>query len=316
MVDYTNAAGYVVDAKGRRQFQDRDKANGIDGTSLIADDLNQDRNALVDLVAAAGMTPDASDETQVTQAVQYFGKKAASGMVSGSPGVLASGDVAGAILYYSGAGGAPAFIYGNQTVFLLTNSALNGYATQAWIQAKFLALGGNPQTSSSPTTFNNGLSANTLSALSGQDLKIISNIRMGSLIAYLNNIQSDGCTERTIAGNTSVSDQWDFVKRPTVGGGAVALQSDVATALRVPGANSPWVQMTPASFNASDGQNGTLITLGTAYPNKCLFAWGNDVGPGAHSFGTTVVDAGHVRIFGKVADRFTNSTINLMTIGY
>lgn len=140
MVDYTNAAGYVVDAKGRRQFQDRDIANGIDGTSLIADDLNQDRNALVDLVAAAGMTPDASDETQVTQAVQYFGKKAASGMVSGSPGVLASGDVAGAILYYSGAGNAPAFIYGNQTAFLLTNSALNGYATQAWANGLFATI--------------------------------------------------------------------------------------------------------------------------------------------------------------------------------
>ena len=154
MVDYTNAAGYVVDSKGRRQFQDRDKVNGIDGTSLIADDRNQDRNSLVDLVEAAGMTPDGSDETQVTQAVQYFGKKAASGMVSGSPGVLASGDVAGAILYYSGAGNAPAFIYGDKTALLLTSSALNGYATQTWANGQFLQLANAAvQAVTGPVTF-------------------------------------------------------------------------------------------------------------------------------------------------------------------
>ena len=161
MVDYTNAAGYVVDSKGRRQFQDRDKVNGIDGTSLIADDRNQDRNSLVDLVEAAGMTPDGSDETQVTQAVQYFGKKAASGMVSGSPGVLAPGDVAGAILYYSGAGNAPAFIYGNQTAFLLTNGALNGYATQKWANGQFLGLNSAAgQKVAGPVTFTGAMGSN------------------------------------------------------------------------------------------------------------------------------------------------------------
>lgn len=125
MVDYTNAAGYVVDEKGRRQFQDRDKANGIDGTSLIADDRNQDRNALVDLVKAAGITPSSADETQVTQAVQFFGKQAASGAVMGTPGVLADGDVAGKLLYYAANQQAPVFVYGNTIVAVVTTTALS-----------------------------------------------------------------------------------------------------------------------------------------------------------------------------------------------
>ncbi|MDE7547198.1 hypothetical protein PY793_04260 [Acetobacter fabarum] len=140
MVDYTKASGAVVDAQGRRQFVDRNDALGIQGTYLNADDLNQNRNSLVDAVTAAGITPDGADETQVTQAMQYFGKKAASGMVSGSPGVLAEGDVAGAILYYSGAGKGPAFIYGGTTVLLLTSSDLSSYATQDWANGLFATL--------------------------------------------------------------------------------------------------------------------------------------------------------------------------------
>lgn len=124
MVDYTNANGYQTDSSGRRQFVDRDDASGVEGTSLIADDRNQDRNSLVDLVKAAGLTPDGNNDTQVTQAVQYFCKQAASGAVLGSPGVLATGDVAGSVLYYSAALAVPAFTYGSTTVGLATTTAL------------------------------------------------------------------------------------------------------------------------------------------------------------------------------------------------
>lgn len=124
MVDYTTASGYQTDSSGRRQFVDRDEANGVVGTSIIAEDLNQNRNSLVDLVKSAGITPDADDDTQVTQAVEYFGKKAASGAVMGSPGVPAAGDVAGSLLYYAAAQAAPVFVYGSTTVALATTTAL------------------------------------------------------------------------------------------------------------------------------------------------------------------------------------------------
>ncbi|MFT8417502.1 MAG: hypothetical protein ABF636_01545 [Acetobacter sp.] len=125
MVDYTKAAGYVTDSSGRPQFQDRDEANGIPGTSIVDYDLNQERNSLVDLVKAAGITPDGDDDTQVTQAVQYFGKKAASGSVMGTPGVLADGDVAGSLLYYAAAQKSPVFVYGTATVALVTTPSLS-----------------------------------------------------------------------------------------------------------------------------------------------------------------------------------------------
>lgn len=54
-MDYTTASGYVVDAKGRRQFQDRDLLNGVEGTSLIAVDHNAVMNALMYLIQAVQM---------------------------------------------------------------------------------------------------------------------------------------------------------------------------------------------------------------------------------------------------------------------
>ena len=76
------------------------------------------------------------------------------------------------------------------------------------------------------------------------------------------------------------------------------------------------MQSAIASFNGSDGDNGTLITLPTAYTQKCLFAWGNDVFDGAKVFGVKIVDAGHVRIFGRFGTSYENATMNLMTIGF
>lgn len=69
MVDYTNAAGYVVDSKGRRQFQDRDKANGVSGTSLVAVDKNMDRNTLAETVLASGQVLDGNNDAQLTLAI-------------------------------------------------------------------------------------------------------------------------------------------------------------------------------------------------------------------------------------------------------
>lgn len=75
-MDYTTASGYVVDAKGRRQFQDRDLPNGVKGTSLIAVDHNAVMNALMYLIQEVQMVPNPNDDSQVWAAVEAMIKAA------------------------------------------------------------------------------------------------------------------------------------------------------------------------------------------------------------------------------------------------
>lgn len=67
-MDRTTAAGYTI-VNGKRVYQDRDKPNGIAGTSLIAADRTAVQEELMNLITAAGLTPDAKDLTQVLQAI-------------------------------------------------------------------------------------------------------------------------------------------------------------------------------------------------------------------------------------------------------
>lgn len=107
--------------------------------------LNMVQQELLNIALAAGLTADKTDNTQCITAIKALAKQAASGAVLGSPGVLATGDVAGSVLYYSAALGAPAFTYGTTTVGLLTTTALDGYVTTAALTTalgNYLSLGG------------------------------------------------------------------------------------------------------------------------------------------------------------------------------
>ncbi|GBQ53595.1 hypothetical protein ACM0P6_04970 [Komagataeibacter sucrofermentans] len=86
--------------------------------------LNMVQQELLNIALAAGLTADKTDNTQCITAIKALAKQAASGAVLGSPGVLATGDVAGSVLYYSAALAAPAFTYGSTTVGLATTTAL------------------------------------------------------------------------------------------------------------------------------------------------------------------------------------------------
>ena len=86
--------------------------------------LNMVQQELLNIALAAGLTADKTDNTQCITAIKALAKQAASGAVLGSPGVLATGDVAGGVLYYSAALAAPAFTYGTTTVGLATTTAL------------------------------------------------------------------------------------------------------------------------------------------------------------------------------------------------
>ena len=70
MVDYTSASGYVTDSQGRRQFINRNDAQGVQGTYLTDLDRNQDRNTLVAAVKASGQVPDATNDLQLATALQ------------------------------------------------------------------------------------------------------------------------------------------------------------------------------------------------------------------------------------------------------
>ncbi|MEE8661888.1 hypothetical protein CGLAMM_11190 [Acetobacteraceae bacterium EV16G] len=70
MVDYTQASGHIVDAKGRRQYADQDPTKGVQGTVLEAADHNQLRNELVYLIHKAGLDPSNDVLTQVYDAIK------------------------------------------------------------------------------------------------------------------------------------------------------------------------------------------------------------------------------------------------------
>ncbi len=82
-MDYTSAPGYVTDAQGRRQYQDRDLLNGVKGTSLVAADRNSVMNSLLYLIQAVQIVPNPNDDTQVWAAVEALIKAALIG-VSGT----------------------------------------------------------------------------------------------------------------------------------------------------------------------------------------------------------------------------------------
>ncbi|QHC36469.1 hypothetical protein [Komagataeibacter xylinus] len=107
--------------------------------------LNMVQGELEAAVKGGGLTPDKTNNGQLLLAIQALAKGAASGAVLGSPGVLATGDVAGGVLYYSAALKGPAFTYGTTTVGLLTTTALDGYVTTGALTtalAGYLSLGG------------------------------------------------------------------------------------------------------------------------------------------------------------------------------
>ncbi|GAB6854472.1 hypothetical protein [Asaia astilbis] len=181
----------------------------------------------------------------------------------------------------------------------------------------FMRLGGAAQSSSAPTTFSNGLFVNALGAPSGSsDITINAGLRMNSQTAYVNKIATDGSEIRSISGVTNVADLWNFYTRPNFNGSGLALLSEVTPKLTIPGASSPWIQQVSATYNANDGSNGTLINIPSAYPNACLYAFGNDVGNGALAWGIQIVNSGSIRIWGKLGTTYQTGGINLYTIGW
>ncbi|WP_242621897.1 hypothetical protein [Komagataeibacter xylinus] len=103
---------------------DGNPAATIPATDFPAAHYNMLMAEVIQPILDAGLTLDPANWGQLSAAIKALAKQAASGAVLGSPGVLATGDVAGAVLYYSAALAAPAFTYGSTTVGLATTTAL------------------------------------------------------------------------------------------------------------------------------------------------------------------------------------------------
>lgn len=86
-MDRTTAAGYIT-VDGKRVYQDRDRPNGIAGTSLIAADRTAVQEELINLITGAGLTPDADDLTQVFKAVSQIATGSESAFLPISGGTL------------------------------------------------------------------------------------------------------------------------------------------------------------------------------------------------------------------------------------
>ncbi|NHO33340.1 hypothetical protein [Acetobacter fallax] len=72
-MDYTTAPGYVT-VDGVRQYADRDPANGVPGTALIAADRTATMVEIMTVIAKAGLAPSATDLTQLWQAIVSIAK--------------------------------------------------------------------------------------------------------------------------------------------------------------------------------------------------------------------------------------------------
>ncbi|WP_278368053.1 hypothetical protein [Acetobacter orientalis] len=71
-MDRTFAPNYTV-IDGKRVYQDRDKANGISGTSLVAEDRTKVEEELIGgIIEKAGLTPDRADLSQVNKALSIM----------------------------------------------------------------------------------------------------------------------------------------------------------------------------------------------------------------------------------------------------
>lgn len=67
-MDRTSAANNVNIGGGRRGYRDRNLGSGLRGTALIAADRNAIQEEILAVQDAAGLTPNASDWTQLLQA--------------------------------------------------------------------------------------------------------------------------------------------------------------------------------------------------------------------------------------------------------
>ncbi|MGY6769523.1 hypothetical protein [Komagataeibacter sp. NFXK3] len=104
---------------------DGNPAATIPATDFPAAHYNMLMAEVIQPILDAGLTLDPANWGQLSAAIKALAKQAASGAVLGSPGVLATGDVAGSVLYYSAAKAAPAFTYGSTTVWLATTAAVS-----------------------------------------------------------------------------------------------------------------------------------------------------------------------------------------------
>ncbi|KDE20646.1 hypothetical protein AZ09_04150 [Acetobacter aceti 1023] len=92
-MDRTTAAGYTT-VNGKRVYQDRDKPNGIAGTSLIALDRTAIQEEIMAVIEGAGLKPDASDLTQLFKAISQIATGSESAFLPLSGGIL-TGPVTG-----------------------------------------------------------------------------------------------------------------------------------------------------------------------------------------------------------------------------
>lgn len=186
----------------------------------------------------------------------------------------------------------------------------------------FVRLGGNAQTVSAPTTFTTAITAavDQASGASSQyspNLVLQSN-GLGKVQQFYANINGapQAATELYSGANRIAYSALNADGSVTTSKGTVAFLSDLVSMLSIPGGASPKLQQVSANYNANDGSNGTLINLPSAYPNTCMMAWGNDVGEGALAWGVKIINAGSIRIWGKLGSTYQTGGINLITIGW
>ncbi|GAB6854158.1 hypothetical protein [Asaia astilbis] len=282
-------------------FTNGNPVTGIPATVVDAVFLNGLQEALAHPIEATGQTLDYADDGQLTAAIRRLGLIAPFDLdfarkIRGYPRGAIVSDPNNADLYWRSTKD--------------NNLTTPGTDGAAWVNffADYLAKAGPAQSSSSPTTFTNGLFTNAFGASgNAADIRITSSLRMGERViycseiaadgaidvrinagtrfgnntAYLNSLAIDGAASRRITGDTNVSDQWGFALRPIIPVGNLAWYETNRQAISVGDVLASFLNnfgRAQTSTSPTTFSGGLYVPLGissTATTNKAVMATGD-----------------------------------------
>ncbi|GBR21139.1 gp53-like domain-containing protein [Asaia spathodeae] len=328
-------------------FTDGNAATGLPGTVVDDDFLNGLQEVIANAIEATGQTLSAQDDAQLTAAIRKLAltaryDAALASKVGGyslnaivaDPSTVASfwvSTVAGNLTVPGASGASWTPLLGSYYTKVqsdaryLQPSNLTPYYTGAQSDAKYCAITGFTATGDMSASGVVGWSTATsktsvglvLVGLNGNNISLRQNETVGQYTQ----------AALQVNGYSNANGYFSFRNDGTFWSGSsqFASQAFAAGTVAVQGNNWFWMKLPNgiliqggnASYNASDGTNGTTVTLPTTFGASFIYAGGNDIGSNANSVTVMRVNGSTIRLLGREVTSGTlqNTTINYLCIG-
>jgi len=331
-MDRTQASGYVINTAGKRVYADKVPGQ-VQGTSLIAVDRTATQEEIVGAIEASGQTPDNNNLAQLQTAIAVLGNLpvwslAFAKTIGGYPARFVVQDASSSGIFWVSTAD------NNLTTPGAANAAwrslFTGYITQTASDARYIlkagdTSGGNQANSALFTSGSLMWGPNWSSSIKGQSGgQSAGDYAFAMFAQQLSGSYTAGIL--SLNGFQGHRD-WRFNEDGHIYGplGRLALLSDIPGTFAVSGNNWFWMKLPNgiliqggnASYNASDGTNGTTVTLPTSFGASFIYAGGNDVGSNANSVTVMRINGSTIRLLGREVTSGTlqNTTMNYLCIG-